>query len=234
MIFDDRVVLVNGDDEATGETNKLVAHKYPLQRHRAVSVWLLRHPNKHGFDFGFGAKNQQNNQSEVKKTEVLLQQRSRQKIVGALWWGNAICGNVFPGETYAECAERRLRAELGILKVPLKEVYKFEYQAYANDQYGEHEMDQVFVGDYQGDVVRNPDEVKDFLWVELDELRTAVAAWHQANPHYPTAAESLKIKEDELRRTSLAVSLELAGQKIIMVPWTMIMLLDERLWKVLK
>jgi len=228
MTLNDRVVLVNGDDEAVGEADKLTAHKYPLQRHRAVSVWLLRH-QKHGFDFGFNR-----HAGEKDKTEVLLQQRSRQKIVGALWWGNTICGNVFPGETYAECAERRLRAELGIQKVKLEEVYKFEYAAYANDQYGEHEMDQVFVGDYSGDVVRTPDEVKDFLWVDLDELRAAVNEWKQANPTYPTAEQSLKIKEDELRRTSLAVSLQLAGQKIIMVPWTMMMLMDERLWTVLK
>jgi hypothetical protein len=83
-------------------------------------------------------------------------------------------------------------------------------------------------------VVRNPEEVKDFLWVDLNELRAAVNEWKQQNPHYPTAEQSLKIKEDELRRTSLAVSLQLAGQKIIMVPWTMMMLLDERMWGVLK
>lgn len=219
MMLDDKVVIVNAADQTIGEMNKLLAHRYPLQRHRAVSVWLTRQ------------RAQENGQTV---TEVLLQQRSRQKIVGALWWGNTICGNVFPGETYQECALRRLKVELGITTASIQPLYKFEYHAYANEQYGEHEVDQVFVGTYDGEVVANFEEVADTLWVNLAELKTILAAWRQQNPNYPTAEGSLKIPEEDLQHQSLSVVLKLAGRDLEMVPWIIMMLLDKRLWDALK
>jgi isopentenyl-diphosphate Delta-isomerase len=214
MMIDDKVVLVDAEDNAVGETSKMIAHKYPLQRHRAVSVWLMRRgPNG---------------------KEILFQQRSRQKLVGALWWGNTICGNVFPNETYEECAQRRLRVELAIEGVSLSPVYKFEYQTYANNEYGEHEIDQVFVGEYEGKFVPNPDEVQDFLWINVSELKETIKNWRQQHPDYPTAAASLEIKEDDLRTKSLSVSLSLSGKELVIVPWTIMMLLDDRLVKELQ
>lgn len=214
MTPDDKVLLVTPADEAIGEMDKLTAHRYPLHRHRAVSVWLWRKSS-----------------GEV---ELLLQQRSRQKIVGALWWGNTICGNVFPGETYEECAQRRLRVELGIETTIIHSAYKFEYRSYANNEYGEHEIDQVFVGEYGGEVRPNPDEVVEFAWVRLFELQTVIAAWRQQNPSYPTAVESLKLTEEQLPEKTQPVSLVLSGKTILMVPWSMMMLLDERLWQAFK
>ncbi len=212
-MFNEKVVLVNSADESVGEMDKLLAHHYPLHRHRAVSVWLTRKV-RHGFHL---------------TTQVLLQQRSRQKITGALWWGNTICGNVFPGETYEECAQRRLKGELDIPPTPIRPLYKFEYKAYVNDQYGENEVDQVFIGEYKGEVTLNPDEVKDVLWVDLDELKKVVSQWREQHSEYPTAAQSLEIKEDQLRHQTLAVPLQIEGHEITMVPWTMMMLLDDRL-----
>lgn len=145
--MNDLVTLVNDRDEVIGSLDKYEAHRHPAQLHRAVSVWLVNC-----------------------KGEVLFQQRSAKKIVGALWWGNTICGNVRPDENYEQCAQRRLREELGIEGVDLQPVYTFQYDAYANEEYGEHEMDRVFVGSYDGEVRPNPDEVVDFQWVKVDGL----------------------------------------------------------------
>lgn len=138
----DQVIVVDKWDRKLGVMDKVEAHRGRGVLHRAVSVFLF---NKHG--------------------EVLLQQRSHKKIVGALQWANTCCGNVRPNETYLQCAKRRLKEELGIERVKLKRVCKFEYQAFCNEKFSEHEMDTVYVGRYDAEVRPNPDEVKDYIWI---------------------------------------------------------------------
>ena len=87
----DQVTLVDEHDHQIGVMDKVEAHRGDGKRHRASSVFLF---NKNG--------------------ELLIQQRSKKKIVGALQWGNTCCGNVRPGESCEECALRRLREGLGI------------------------------------------------------------------------------------------------------------------------
>ena len=87
----DKVILVNSEDQRIGEIDKHQVHEHPAKLHRASSVWLINDSN-----------------------QVLLQKRSSKKIVGAGWWGNAICGNVRPTESYEDCAWRRLREEIGV------------------------------------------------------------------------------------------------------------------------
>lgn len=138
----DQVILVNELDEPVGVMDKIEAHRGLAKLHRAVSVFLFNH-----------------------KQEVLLQQRSAKKIVGAGQWANTCCGNVRPGESYEECAHRRLREELGISNVTLIPIQKFSYFAKCNEEFSEREMDQVFVGYYSGQMVPNPDEVSASAWV---------------------------------------------------------------------
>ncbi len=142
---EDLVVLVDENDAIIGQMDKVEAHRGNAKLHRAISVFLFR--------------------KSAKKTDLLIQQRSAKKIVGAGQWANTCCGNVRPGESYEECAHRRLRDELGIRDVQLSPITKFIYQVKCNDEFSEHEMDQVFVGWFEGDVRPNPDEVQNIEWV---------------------------------------------------------------------
>ncbi len=147
----DLVTLVNTNDECIGTLHKLEAHRWPAQLHRASSVFLGR-------------------KSETGKIEILVQQRSQQKIVGAGQWANTCCGNVWPDESYAACARRRLEYELGIIAPDLQELTVFKYQVQCNELYGENEIDHIFAGWYKGKVDPNDEEVAAIKWVPLDDL----------------------------------------------------------------
>lgn len=146
-----QVTLIDENDQVLGYEDVYKAHEKPGLLHRASSVFLFRL-----------------HEGEV---QVLLQKRSSFKIVGAHQWANTICGNVKPGETYEECAHRRLREELGlILKNPLKELTVFRYQVDCNEKYAENERDVVWGGLWSGEVTTsNPEEVSETAWVSWEK-----------------------------------------------------------------
>lgn len=148
----DQVILVDENDNHIGTMDKVDAHRGEGIRHRAISVFLF---NKDG--------------------KFLIQQRSQKKIVGAGQWANTCCGNVRPTESYEECALRRLREELGITTANIRPVHKFEYHTACNDEFSEWEIDTVFVGEYDGTVAPNPDEVAQIRWIEKDTLQQELA-----------------------------------------------------------
>lgn len=158
----DQVILVNAQDEPIGEMDKVAAHRGEGKLHRAISVFLFRKVDD--------------------QIELLLQQRSTQKIIGAGLWANTVCGNVRPGEDRQTCAQRRLKEELGIVDVQLRPIYKFQYQVKCNAEFSEHEIDEVFVGWFDGDIEPNPAEVTDYKWVSWLEL---ISTNFQAKPYGP-------------------------------------------------
>lgn len=196
----DEVTLVDLDGNLVGRADKYEAHKHPAQLHMAVSVWLFN-----------------------ENSEVLLQQRSDEKIVGAGWWGNTVCGNVWPTETYFDCAHRRLKHELGISGVELKPIYKFAYQAYCNEQYGENELDQVYMGKYSGVVTPNPKEVSEYAWVSFDELLTAAKLQEYTNP-----AQTLLQTSSQLKQITPPVELATSAGEFLIAPWTVFILQDSQ------
>jgi isopentenyl-diphosphate Delta-isomerase len=150
--INDQVILVDEQDNPIGVMDKIEAHRGEGRLHRAASVFLFN-------DVG----------------QTLIQQRSSQKIVGALQWANTCCGNVWPNEEYEACAQRRLDFELGITDVTLTPLTKFRYQTKCNEEFSENEMDTVFTGNYSGEIHPNPDEVKDFRWIDWTEFKQRVA-----------------------------------------------------------
>ncbi len=208
-VHNNEVLLVNLDNEPIGKMDKYKAHEHPAQLHRASSVWLIN-----------------------KKGQVLLQERSAKKIVGAGWWANAICGNLRPTEIYSECASRRLREEIGILEdeVKIEPVYKFIYRAYCNEKYGEYEFDQVYVGSYDGKIIFNENEVKRILWVDFDELVNQINLKTSIVSPDQTLLMSLK----ELQQNTKPCEIEFDQEKLLLTPWTCMMLRDLRLSKALK
>lgn len=157
---EEKVVLVDGNDEQLGLMPVLEAHKHNGQLHRAVSVVLHD---------GEG--------------NVLIQRRSKKKMLWPKTWSNTICTHPREEEGYEEAAVRRLNEELGIeiKKKELKSLYRFQYKAkyisgdeipgFSVDGLAEHELDTVIVGEFSGEVEPNSDEVSRVKWIAWDDLK---------------------------------------------------------------
>lgn len=150
--MDEQVIVVDENDNQVGLMEKLEAHKGNGVLHRAISVLLYRKKNG--------------------KTEALLQQRSKSKLLWPLYWTNTVCTHPRNNESYEDCAVRRLKEEMGIeiQKSDLKFVFRLKYQARYTAQYSEHELDSVYVGKWDRDIRLNPDEAKDYRWIEWNVL----------------------------------------------------------------
>ena len=135
------LILVDSKDKEIGFEEKPACHKWPCKLHRAFSIFIVN-----------------------SKGELLIHVRSRGK---ATWpekyWTNACCSHPRKGESLEEATQRRLKDELGFT-VPLQELFSFEYKAQYDLVWGEHEFDHVFLGNFDGHVVPNPAEVKEWKW----------------------------------------------------------------------
>lgn len=146
-----QAVLVDVKDSIKAYKDVVETHKNPVSLHRAISVVIF---NKKG-------------------DRMLLQKRSEYKIIWPHFWTNTTCTNVLPKESYKHAATRRLNEEMGI-KTPLKEAFSFIYEAQYNKTWGEHELDHVFVGKYEGKICPDPKEAEGFDWMGLKELKKDV------------------------------------------------------------
>ena len=148
-----RVILVNEQNEVLGDEDKLLAHQKGLL-HRAFSVMLYRR-NKG-------------------KLEFLLQQRHAGKYHSGGLWTNTCCSHPQPGEETAVAAKRRLFEETGI-EVPIAEVAVFRYIAHFANGLIEHEIDHVFIGEFNELPQHfDPEEIEVMKWVELEQLKKEV------------------------------------------------------------
>jgi isopentenyl-diphosphate delta-isomerase len=146
------MVLVDKDDKVLGFKEKFLCHKVPVPLHRAISIVIF---NKD-------------------RTEMLITKRTETKPTWPGVWSNAVCSHPYPKETYQKSAERRIYEELGI-RTPLKEIFSFVYKAEMDNKiWGEHELDHVFIGRYEGDLKPNFDEISEFRWVKISDLESSV------------------------------------------------------------
>ena len=151
---EERVILVDRTDQPIGLMDKLQAH-VEGRLHRAFSVFI--------FD---------------REGRMLLQQRALDKYHTPGLWTNACCSHPREGEDTLEAALRRLQEELGLTKVQLTKAFHYYYQAPVGDELIEHELDHVFVGQWEGDLTFNPKEVNATQWISFEELQT----WIQKSP----------------------------------------------------
>lgn len=145
----EQVVLVNDHDEETGVMEKMEAHRTG-SLHRAFSVLLF---NSRG--------------------EMLLQKRAQTKYHSSGLWTNTCCSHPRPGESLEEAARRKLRQEMGIEANP-RFAFKFQYKAPLDNQLIEHEIDHVFIGQFDGEPVLNEHEAEDWKFVDLHSLKQQV------------------------------------------------------------
>lgn len=132
---------------------KLEAHRRGL-RHPAVSVFVMDGPR------------------------TLIQRRALSKYHTPGLWANAVCTHPHWREAPVVCAARRLREELGIEGLPLTARDRVEYRAEVGGGLIEHERVDLFTADAAPGlaVTPNPAEVMAVRWIELETLRTEIAA----------------------------------------------------------
>ena len=144
---EEEVILVNELDEPIGLMPKLEAHQKAVL-HRAFSVFVLNDQN-----------------------EILLQQRAHHKYHSPLLWTNTCCSHQRSGETNIEAGSRRLFEEMGFI-TDLKELFHFIYKAPFDNGLTEHELDHVMIGYYHEDPIVNPEEVEDWKWMKIEDIKT--------------------------------------------------------------
>lgn len=158
LAYTDYVVLVDEHNNQTGLMEKYEAHRKGLL-HRAFSVLIMN-----------------------SKGEMLLQQRALDKYHSGGLWTNTCCSHPKDGESVMDAAHRRLKEEMGF-DCELEERTRFIYKAQLDNDLLEHELDFILTGVFDGTPIPNPNEVNDYKWVSVDELRNDVLV----NPRSYTA-----------------------------------------------
>lgn len=143
---EEKVILVDINDEPIGLMNKMEAHEQAML-HRAFSVFILNNKN-----------------------EVMLQQRAAHKYHSPLLWTNTCCSHQRAGETNIQAGRRRLEEEMGF-QVPLNELFHFIYKAPFDNGLTEHELDHVMIGRFEGEPKINLDEVASWKWMNIDAIK---------------------------------------------------------------
>lgn len=144
--MEEQVVLVDSDDNVLGTMGKMQAHREGVL-HRAVSVFIFN-----------------------RKGEMLLQKRALTKYHSPGLWTNACCTHPRPDETYADCAQRRLKEEMGFTTA-LAPAFSFIYKEDLENGLMEHELDHVFIGTFDGPARPDPAEVADCTFAPLNDVR---------------------------------------------------------------
>lgn len=143
------VILVSEQDVAVGEMEKMEAHRKGIL-HRAFSVFIFN-----------------------SKGEMLLQRRALHKYHSGGLWSNACCSHPYPGERVENAALRRLNEELGF-QAPVNKIFEFTYRAVFDNGLTEHEYDHVFTGEYNGRLNINPEEVSDYCFKDIEDIRASI------------------------------------------------------------
>ena len=144
--MEEKVILVNRDDEEIGLMGKMEAHEKALL-HRAFSVFVFN-----------------------EKGELLLQQRALDKYHSPGLWTNTCCSHQRKGETNIAAGQRRLQEEMGF-SCDLEEMFWFVYKAPFDNGLTEHELDHVMIGNYDGDPKINRAEVASYKWMQPEEVK---------------------------------------------------------------
>jgi isopentenyl-diphosphate delta-isomerase len=144
-----QVILVNEKDEAIGSMEKIEAHEKALL-HRAFSIFIFN-----------------------KKGEMLLQKRAATKYHSAGLWTNACCSHPQPGEDLLLSATKRLQEEMGF-ETTITKAFDFIYNAPFDNGLTEYEFDHVFIGSYDGAVEPNHEEVSDYCYKSMADLKESV------------------------------------------------------------
>jgi 16S rRNA (adenine1518-N6/adenine1519-N6)-dimethyltransferase len=139
--------VVNEQNEVTGQKPRGEVHAEGL-RHRAVHVFVV---NKRG--------------------QVYLQKRSHLKDVHPLTWDSSASGHLDVGESYADCAVREVREELGIEVPATQKVADIP----ATERTG-MEFVELHTAEHGGPMRYAPDEIECGEWFSPEQIDEWVVA----------------------------------------------------------
>lgn len=143
----DFIVLVDKKDRKIGLKDKTESHLGKGDLHRAIVAFV--------FD---------------SRGKLLIQRRSKEKMLWPLYWECTIASHPRDGESYIAAGERRLKEELGFT-CNLKFLDKFQYAQIYKKVGAEREVCAVLVGEYNGEVNVNKKEVQEYKWIKVEELK---------------------------------------------------------------
>jgi isopentenyl-diphosphate delta-isomerase len=139
------LILVDDNDNQIGTDTRENCHSGKGKRHRAYTAFVF-HDRK-----------------------VLLQQRSKKKLLWPGAWDVSFTSHVYPGETYQQAAKRRALQELGADVGPLTDMHSFVYFA-PQGANAENEFCRVLVGKFDGKITPNGDEMMAVRWAKVGDL----------------------------------------------------------------
>lgn len=143
-MMEDALILVDVRDRQIGTMGKAEAHRLG-KLHRAFSVFI------------------------IDQDSMLIQRRKQDKYHSGGLWANACCSHPREGEVLEEAIHRRMLEEVGF-DCELKELFHFVYRSEYSDELFEYEYDHVFVGQYNGAVHFNEEEIEEVRWITFKDL----------------------------------------------------------------
>jgi isopentenyl-diphosphate delta-isomerase len=184
--FDDRIVLVDENNDPIGTAAKLAAHNGDTKLHRAFSVFVFN-----------------------SKGELLLQQRALSKKTWPGVWSNSCCGHVMMHESTLDAAARRLKFELGLTRVNLTiALPDFRYWA-EKDGVVENELCPVLIGFTDAAPAPNPSEVETIRWIDWNEFLASLDT--AENDFSPWAVKEVRLlAESEVCKKWFAAKITLS------------------------
>lgn len=149
-----QLILVNENDVQVGTAEKMEAHKLALL-HRAFSIFIFN-----------------------RKGEMLLQQRALSKYHSGGLWTNACCSHPYNKQGTKQAAEKRLMEEMGFT-IPLTKAFEFIYKAVFDNGLTEYEYDHVFIGVYEGEIKPAVDEVINYCYMSVADVKNSIESHPQ-------------------------------------------------------
>ena len=151
------VILLDDQGERVGTAEKSSVHTTDTPLHLAFSCHVLDAEGR-----------------------VLVTRRALSKRTWPGVWTNSFCGHPGPDEAFEDALRRRARYELGIKLMDIELVLPhFRYRATDASGVVENEVCPVFTARTDQQPHPHPDEVMDYAWVPVSDLRRAVevAPW---------------------------------------------------------
>ena len=146
------VVLLDESGRPCGSAPKAEVHHQCTPLHLAFSCWVTDSDGR-----------------------VLITRRAWTKTTWPGVWTNAFCGHPRPGESMSAAVHRRARDELGAsISEPRLVLPGFRYRAVMPDGVVENEICPVFTAELLDAPSPVPDEVAEFRWLSLHELRRRI------------------------------------------------------------
>jgi isopentenyl-diphosphate delta-isomerase len=154
IFMDNKIAIVNPSDKIIGYSDKLDVHLKGVM-HRAFSIFVFN-----------------------SKDELLLQKRALDKYHSPGLWTNTCCSHLPIDMKMEDAIHIRLNEEMGF-DTDLQYVTKFHYNVTFENGLTENEIDHIFIGYYNADPKPHPEEVSDFKWITLMDLKADI----ETNPN---------------------------------------------------